>query len=634
MHGTKKNDVDIKISTDYRSWIWFKYIYIGCADICFWWTVWNIADHLWPMDITTDGALSYVRGYMLIIAANLYYLLQRLLFRETCHKFYETRDKHLHPACIVTEEEVIRNKPIRFQVLKKVLTLMIWMVVVGFIQVWRGLFATFDYVVDLLHLHFDINKILSSVIFQLIVGITLAFTQRNNAVNLCPTHKIYKYDELEEMDGLFSLHVFENLLLKDDQKTSNTRNSKMEIKEAQTSVPPPPPPPPTKSRRKFSPLNSGFDLPQYAARKMSGQLHRSSSTNSLYSQRKASQSSKNSDMSSVASTVYQDSTPPSCKTSTSSLQSTESTEGRKMSRVELDFNEKNKRKISTMSFLNAPSFEIIEEEQHENEAGNSFPDQTMIGIDNKNFLNTEVEDEIPMHKLSEQSNTLFIDLKDIQDNNKEENADVAEAACDISLDVIGGSSTEEMSTSSESFMQHVRRASFRRRVHFEELDDKDSVDSLDLNATTGTEFRYNHCKVCLFISILTYIYTIHHRQVFLHIFGGMFWSTTWKLFDFATESIFTKTASDIPGLVLIAIFCHSMNHLVLFRFKEMATKLHWKTFWEFFCGLFTVCLWAPTWYVWDVIAEATGYKLYFQIGMHVLSFLSLVYFNVSINLAL
>ena len=146
--------------SDYRSWIWFKYVYIGCADICFWWTVWNIADHLWPMDITTDGALSYVRGYMLIIAANLYYLFQRLVFRETCQQFYETREKHLHPACIVTEEEVIRNKPIRFHVLKKVLTLMIWMVVVGFIQVWRGLFATFDYVVDLLHLHFNINKIL------------------------------------------------------------------------------------------------------------------------------------------------------------------------------------------------------------------------------------------------------------------------------------------------------------------------------------------------------------------------------------------------------------------------------------------------------------------------------------------
>ena len=584
------------------------------------------------MDITSDGGLSYVRGYMLIIAANLYYLFQRLLFRKMCRKFYERREKHLHPAVIVTEQQVIKGKPWKFTAVRKVLTLMVWMVVVGFILVWRGLFATFDYIVDQLHDKWDVNKVLSSILFQLLVGLTLSFTQRNNAVNLCPTHKIYKYDELEEMDGLFSLHIFGNLLKHEHEESANKIEEGTEVPQDRPAVVDPPP----VKRKTFKPTNPAFDLPQYAVRKLSGQLHRSasSSTSSLTSIRKTSQTESN--LSDYKTRKFSEQLHRSSSSSMRSLNSI-----RKTSQSQLELSRYKVRKISgqlnrslsssmsslpstkktsqssivseinlqtlsrdgtrkesiggrdpnnTMPFTNLQSFDVIHEEhnqpeddqKHQKEATPAQNEaEEKLSCGNGNAYNnppTFNKDEASFQETKPSSSEEFV--------------------------VIGPKASAQTSNHEMNMKEHFQferstifRSSFKRD-HFKEIEESDEV--------IESAFDYKHCKVCTFLGIITYIYTIHHRQVFLHIFGGMFWSTTWKLFDFATQSFFINTASDIPALVLIAIMCHSLNHLVLFRFKEMATGIHWKTFWEFFCGLFTVWLWAPTWYIWDIIEDATG----------------------------
>jgi len=544
------------------------------------------------MDITGKGALSYVRGYMLIIAANLYYLLQRMIFRDMCSRFYETRQKSLYPAVIVTEEEVIKNKPIKFVLLRKVLALMIWMLVVGFIQVWRGLFATFDYIVDLLYVNHGVNKVLSSIVFQLIVGVTLAFTQRNNAVNLCPTHKIYKYDELEEMDGIFSLHIFDNLLNSGDQASAYqsddvviSSNSSSKIEEFKA-------PDITKNqvygapKRKFTPLNSGFDLPQYTGRKISGSLHRSSTSSSIasFQLRKSSQVSKTSSAFSeqVLSTPSFD----------------EMTPVRKIGRQEFGAGE---RKLSMSVFMNEPAFTAIIEEAHHDNVNKS-------------------EEEIDDGENGEELEAIAGYINEGYNTSAEIINEAETSQCSPSL-----TSSRRASPTDLTLMQHIQRTTAFRKSMKRSVSEfnKEPTDSamIDTNATSlnvakqkeeeENLFKYNHCRICMFVSILTYAYTIHHRQVFLHIFGGMFWSTSWKLFDLATASFFTQTASDLPGLALIAILCHCLNHLVLFRFKEEASGVYWKTFWEFFCGLFSVWLWAPVWYIWDIIADATGMYIFF-----------------------
>ena len=618
------------------------------------------------MDITSDGGLSYVRGYMLIIGANLYYLFQRLVFRKICRKYYERTEKYLHPAVIVTEQQVMEDKPLKFTIFRKVLTLMIWMVVVGFIQVWRGLFATFDYIVDQMYEQWDMNKVLSSILLQLVVGLTLAFTQRNNAVNLCPTHKIYKYDELEEMDGLFSLHIFSNFL-KHDESEAIVKNTEQGDDVTQFD--------PSPVKRKFTPLSPGFDLPQYAARKLSGQLHRSTSpsTSSLNSTRKLSSQTKPDFTDFMTRKFSEQLHRPSDnlterrfslvgRLSESELELTRYSNSRRISRQLGSSNNSSmsslpsSRKTSqssigsemnmqtlprmgkesigganilnnTMSSINLRSFDVIHEEdhyhdkdrEHQNEATstqnhNEISHERGEAYHNLGYNKNPEEEKEQIDEVVDKERTLT--HKETKPNKTEEvhsnlgyhNENTSSEETKSSDEIVeleeASSNPREMNLKEHFQLERstIFRSSFKRD-HFKDIEGVDEV--------IESEFDFKHCKVCMFLGIITYLYTIHHRQVFLHIFGGMFWSTTWKLFDFATESFFTQTASDIPALALIAIMCHCLNHLVLFRFKEMATRIHWKTFWEFFCGFFTVWLWAPTWYIFDIIADATSMLNFF-----------------------
>ena len=537
-----------------------KYVYIGGADICFWWTIWLLSDHYFP--IQNYGAHSYLRGYLLIICANFLYLAIRITGRETFGRYWETHNRSFYPNVIVTSRKAYVKKSVTFYLLKSTFPLCVYILVVGFVQVWRGLFATFGSLIDVLQKRYSVNPILSCVIAEVFVALTLAFTQKNNAVNLCPTHNMYKYDELYFMDHLFFINLFGNFRKKKREdkgdiiiithycETIKNKHS-MEV-----------PPTPNLTAPNFS--DGEFDVVEFATARLINILQR----NRLKGHIKGSAENLNS----LRQDREEFDAVKAWRTVIKLALENEDKNGDQNKNCE-DRKSSCSRKISiqTKELNKSGSWDIIEEKLwNENKSVRKI----------STSLSTPMG--IPQRKISTMSSSLpqggiFINVQAF-----EEEEEAAEKNQRVSLKVI----------------EHTKR----RENNHVKPNEKTCLEKEEKNAKKElVTMREKYL-----IKFLGYLYAIHHRQVFLHIFGGMFWSTTWKLFDFATQSFFINTASDIPALVLIAIMCHSLNHLVLFRFKEMATGIHWKTFWESFCGLFTVWLWAPTWYIWDIILNNIG----------------------------
>ena len=566
-----------------------KYVYIGGADICFWWTVWLLFDHYYP--IKNYGAYSYLRGYLLIISANLLYLGIRIMGRKTFDQFWETHNRSVYPSAIVTSRKAHVKKSLTFHLLKMTFPLCVYILVVGFIQVWRGLFATFGSLVDLLQKKYNVNPILSCVIAEVFVALTLAFTQKNNAVNLCPTHKMYKYDELYFMDRLFFINLFGSFRQtknknKDDiiiiahyceGETIENKNA-MEVPSTPTLISP-----------SFS--DGEFDVVEFATARLINVLHR----NRLKDQIKGSAEcldslrKKGEDFDAVRAwraviqSVLENKEKNEKKTCKDQKKIASSTSSRKISIQTKGLSGKDGglswfkgQKVST-SLTTAIGGSQRKISKISSSSSSSFAQGRGGIIINVQALQEEEEQEKEEQEKEEKNN--FYPLKKVEKKNRK-----------MSVEVFEHSSKKKMFE--DKLVNKTKENGYKEKREL----------------VTAKE-KY-------LIKFLGYLYAIHHRQVFLHIFGGMFWSTTWKLYDFATESFFTKTTSDIPGLALIAIMCHCLNHLVLFRFKEMATRIHWKTFWEFFCGLFTVSLWASTWYVWDILLNNIGKKIYFFLFRH------------------
>ena len=558
-----------------------KYVYIGGADICFWWSVWLLSDHYFP--IQNYGAYSYLRGYLLIMSANLLYLGIRIMGRETFDRYWETHNRSIYPSAIVTSRKAHKNKSLTFHLLRITFPLCVYILVVGFIQVWRGLFATFGSLIDVLQKKYSVNPILSCVIAEVFVALTLAFTQKNNAVNLCPTHKMYKYDELFFMDRLFFINLFGSFRQKKEKddiiiiahycETIENKNT-MEVPSTPNLISP-----------SFS--DGEFDVVEFATGRLIDILHRNrlkdrmkGSTESLDSLR---QKKEDFDAVSAWRAVIQLVLENEEKNETKTKEKTTSTSSRKISIQTKGLSGKDggrswfkAQKISTTlsSPIGGPQRKI-----RISSTSSSFSQGGGGIIINVQALQEEKEEEEEEEEVEEEEEeekvekSVSLNPPKVEKRNQRMSVEVIEHA-------------------SKKMMEDKPITKTKEETCFEnEYQEKRQL------VTTKEKYL---------IKFLGYLYAIHHRQVFLHIFGGMFWSTTWKLFDFATESFFTKTARDIPALALIAIMCHCLNHLVLFRFKEMATGIHWKTFWEFFCGLFTVWLWAPTWYMWDILLNNIG----------------------------
>ena len=144
------------IFLDFRLLVMLKYFYIGAADICFWWSVWLLSDLWFPLDISKDGAYSFLRGYLLILTANFLYLAIRNVGGDTFNRYWEDHNQSVYPSAIVTRTKVIKKKSYSFYLLKSTFSICIYVLVVGFIQIWRGLFASFDYLISTCYTKFNV----------------------------------------------------------------------------------------------------------------------------------------------------------------------------------------------------------------------------------------------------------------------------------------------------------------------------------------------------------------------------------------------------------------------------------------------------------------------------------------------
>lgn len=569
-----------------------KYFYIGGADICFWWSVWLLSDLWSPMDITKDGSYSFLRGYVLILTANFLYLAIRVAGRDTFNRYWEDHSRSVYPSAILTRTKVVKKKSWRFYILKSTFSICIYILVVGFIQIWRGLFASFDYLISNLHSKFSVVPVLSCVLAQIIVALTLAFTQKNNAVNLCPTHKMYKYDELCFTDHLFFINLFGNFrrvrertagsglislaMTKMCEDVCETIENQHALATLNTPVA-------TLHTPRFS--DEDFDVVEFATSRLISTLQRNRLKGLRRSTSDLSLSKYNSGSNQDINTVK--------KWQKSYRLVIEQERVRKNND---DDNKKNVRKTSTSILMEANG--EVKWQYTNNDSTFLSPDRSQTGkrwrssiqlcnphfedvIGNSDQTKLGQQQEEQMTRQHRKSIIIHVQTFEKQNNQAQEQQDISSSR----------------SPKVQQPNNHTEANQFNRKKNLKSMVKEHTP--LHTNDIVSMREKY-------LIRFLGYLYAIHHRQVFLHIFGGLFWSTTWKLFDLATASLFTQTATDLPGLALIAVFCHCMNHLVLFRFKEVASKIHWKAFWEFFCGLLTVCLWASVWYMWDILLNIIG----------------------------
>ena len=210
------------------------------------------------MDITTDGSLTYARGYGFIMAGNILYLVYRSIFRQILNRNYEQSERVVYPKLIVTIRKLRKQeRETKYFWLKCFFPVFVWSLTVGFINIWRGLFATFDYCVELLHKD-GVNKVISSILIVIIVAITLRFTLTTNSINLCPTHKMYKYDEMKYLDPVFFVDIFPGFQI-DEEVQENEEKGKVEEK--------------YKEETNYILCNNNVEMVEFSATKAINSLH-------------------------------------------------------------------------------------------------------------------------------------------------------------------------------------------------------------------------------------------------------------------------------------------------------------------------------------------------------------------------
>lgn len=536
-----------------------KHFLIGFGDICFWWSVWLLSDNLFPFRSLVSDGYTLLRGYTLIVTSNIAYFTIRWFYFETFVKNYDHFSSISFPAVILNHSQSVKNKPIKFRLLKALLPLFVYGLVVGFIQMWRALFHIFGFLLQLFEDKYSVNQALLAVVFQLIVAISLAFTRRNNAVNLCPTHETYKHDELQYLDELFNINNLSFMkVIKKEVKHYGTGNKRFHLpnffKREKTIA------------QSESIIDAEFDIVKFLTDKLIGSI-----------------SSSDKKPISGLWQIIVDSAEPAKKTEDDDKTAVHLEEQNKivhpLSGIFLHPLQLSPTSSPVSSpVLSEPKVIRVNEFNRENTIAWESKRST-VSI---NITSDEVKQQKNIKDIGSMTDCLFT-----MDQLNEVQRGYAKALRDIS---------------NKRF--HQRNASISISVENNNL----VRPKIPIQASKRKDKKNNSSEDWRHLAIksMGYVYAIHHRHIFLHIFGGMFWSSTWKIFDFMTEKMFTKTPSDIPALFLVAVLCHSLNQLVLFRFKEITSSIYWKTFYELLCGLFTVFLWASLWYVLDAVSMSTG----------------------------
>ena len=530
-----------------------------------------MSDHFFPIKSLVADGYTFLRGYLLILTSNIAFLMIRWLFYEIFSANYDHFSSVSFPAVFLKYSQTVKKKCFKFKVLKRFLPVCVYVLAVGFIQIWRALFYSFGYILKFFEEKYSVNQALSAMAFQLIVAISLAFTRRNNAVNLCPTHETYKLDELQYLDALFNI---DNFSFMKEQKNVETGKRKFHlpsfVKQEKTMV-------------SDSIVDPDFDIVKYLTNKLIRSI--SSSNNDSNNNKKPPtlglwQIIVDSAESKPTNSMENDT--KISRANDTNLQVEQIDKLRPLSSPFFPSTSIHPFPTPTSSL---PKITTVKEFQREN---------TIAWESKKSMVSINFKSDVNKTGVKGVNNDSKVDRLLTMSELTEEQRGYAEALHDISKKRFH-QRTNSISIAVEP--NHHANPTFRKRVF-----NKNKVKS-----ETKKDSDWRH----LAIEVMGYVYAIHHRQIFLHIFGGMFWSSTWKIFDLITERLFTKTASDIPALVITAVLCHCLNQLVLFRFKETATSVYWKTICELLCGLFTVFLWASLWFVLDAAAAIPTGKIVF-----------------------
>lgn len=553
---------------DFRIIIFIQYLFIGGGDVIFWWTVWNIADYLNPIDVIVNGHVSFIHGYIFVVIANVCYLTTRKCFERTLDKFSQVSQQNLYPTSIVTiTPKKQRKKTTKFRLLSLIFPISVYFLGLGFIHIWRGFFAVFYHLVDQVLLKHGINTVLSRLVLQLCAGLTLMFNQKNNTVNLCPTHKIFKFDDLQYLDGLFKMDLL-NLpyfYSKPKDKIKRYSGDEQIITNLNTSAEILP-----EGQVQLDIIESNEQARPY------GFLHHEFRSGLYFAAilkkfHKAKQNKK------VPNRKLR--TPLKCFCSPTDHV-----------RINIDI-------LAMIS----------------RSCGINFIEN--VGLLNDGTQPTSVEPdkiqpdtclcmyvEIYQSRIKENEYELKADgLNENEPNERHSKG----------IKLVDSSTTDRKCTCGSVIVKK-----FVKKVSTQEHKDRDSrlLESIQRKNTTSTFKRTSTksttcdktCLHCRFIHLCAYIYTIHYEHVFLNAFGAIFWSSTWGIFDTVVKPIFTGTAQDVTWLLLVAVMSHCINHLVLFRLKENSTTLRWRTFYEYLCGICTVLFWASSWHTIDIFALLFG----------------------------
>ena len=217
----------MEVVIEFRLFVVFKNLCVSIMDICFWWTVWNLADHLYntaKSNVNLHGMYSIGKGCAFILAGNILYITFRCLFKYEFKKLYRSVANEVLPTVLIKTKEKYEKNKLSFNCIINVfLPIPVYFLGIGFMLEWRGLFAAYYYSVDTLYERYDISICITCTAYIIIAGTTLSVTQTTNAINFFPTHKIYKKDKSENMDGLFNVYMFQCLKPKKDRRVNEVQ---------------------------------------------------------------------------------------------------------------------------------------------------------------------------------------------------------------------------------------------------------------------------------------------------------------------------------------------------------------------------------------------------------------------------
>lgn len=479
---------------DNRIAICFKSLAISVAVVCFWWSTWNLFDHLDTLVSRSNSYYGFLYGYGFILTASLLFFMFRSILKSTLAKYYGIISKEIRNNVIITttEYEQKPNMSTPYFLLKSFFPIFIYILIVGLINIWRGFFATYWHIADVLHESYHVPQMVSLLLLQITAIMSLFFTENNNSIVLCPSHPAYQHDELYYLDTMFSFDILHEQSCRAIQ-TSNKHKSMDSEKTSNVDAP------------ACSSCNPTFGL------------------------------------SSFKKTLI------------------------RLTAIEFSISE-----VLMLWLLR-------------------FHKQEMCY-----FSNGSTPDQKSALKITDPYVVKISRTK--------------KCAVDVAIE--------------------PRTCQLHNENHKMTKIHPASTNTYKTANITKT------CSKCYLACLMVCFYQIHHKHLYLHMFACMFWSTTWRMYEYATNYVFHQKLTNIPGLLLIIFVSQCLNHLVLLKFKECTSKKYLRILYTYISNINTVCIWASVWYACDLLSSQLDKRLAIFASAHIITFGGLAMLGISINVAL